>query len=192
MIPGSMYGKYGEGYFRIALTHPAKRLGEAMARLLPMLRQHTRLVVSKTVKGKRKPLDLYELTWGSEEELTAVARPAVFAAPRPASIALLVEYAGREVEVDESSPSLTLGRGMQNNFTVRVSTASRRHARVELRGGRFMLADQSTNGCYVTLDGGESFFLHHDEHELQGSGHIGLGQELASGDNGAVRFRLAR
>jgi LL-diaminopimelate aminotransferase len=33
MIPGSMYGTYGEGYFRIALTHPAKRLAEAMGRL---------------------------------------------------------------------------------------------------------------------------------------------------------------
>jgi len=33
MIPGSMYGKYGEGYFRIALTHPAERLKEAMDRL---------------------------------------------------------------------------------------------------------------------------------------------------------------
>jgi len=33
MIPGSMYGKYGEGYFRIALTHPVARLGEAMERL---------------------------------------------------------------------------------------------------------------------------------------------------------------
>jgi LL-diaminopimelate aminotransferase len=33
MIPGSMYGKYGEGYFRIALTHPAERLAEAMERL---------------------------------------------------------------------------------------------------------------------------------------------------------------
>ena len=33
MIPGSMYGKYGEGFFRIALTHPVERLAEAMARL---------------------------------------------------------------------------------------------------------------------------------------------------------------
>ena len=33
MIPGSMYGKYGEGYFRIALTHPVDRLEEAMERL---------------------------------------------------------------------------------------------------------------------------------------------------------------
>lgn len=33
MIPGSMYGKYGEGFLRIALTHPAKRLQEATERL---------------------------------------------------------------------------------------------------------------------------------------------------------------
>lgn len=33
MIPGSMYGKHGEGYFRIALTHPVQRLEEAMTRL---------------------------------------------------------------------------------------------------------------------------------------------------------------
>ena len=32
-IPGSMYGKYGEGYLRIALTHPVERLREAMQRL---------------------------------------------------------------------------------------------------------------------------------------------------------------
>ena len=38
MIPGSMYGMHGEGYFRIALTHPAERLGEAMARLKSFLR----------------------------------------------------------------------------------------------------------------------------------------------------------
>lgn len=37
MIPGSMYGKYGEGYFRIALTHPADRLEEAMDRLKKFL-----------------------------------------------------------------------------------------------------------------------------------------------------------
>lgn len=33
MIPGSMYGKHGEGYFRIALTQPEERLAEAMGRL---------------------------------------------------------------------------------------------------------------------------------------------------------------
>lgn len=33
MIPGAMYGQYGEGFFRIALTNSVDRLAEAMARL---------------------------------------------------------------------------------------------------------------------------------------------------------------
>jgi len=37
MIPGSMYGMHGEGFFRIALTHPAERLKEAMERLKKFL-----------------------------------------------------------------------------------------------------------------------------------------------------------
>jgi len=37
MIPGSMYGQYGEGYFRIALTHSAERLGEAITRMARFL-----------------------------------------------------------------------------------------------------------------------------------------------------------
>jgi LL-diaminopimelate aminotransferase len=33
MIPGSVYGQYGEGYLRIALTHSVERLREAIHRL---------------------------------------------------------------------------------------------------------------------------------------------------------------
>jgi LL-diaminopimelate aminotransferase len=33
MIPGSVYGQYGEGYLRIALTHSVERLKEAIRRL---------------------------------------------------------------------------------------------------------------------------------------------------------------
>ncbi len=38
MIPGSMYGAHGEGYIRIALTHPVARLREAMERLKAFVR----------------------------------------------------------------------------------------------------------------------------------------------------------
>jgi len=33
MIPGSIYGEYGEGYLRIALTHSVDRLRKAIRRL---------------------------------------------------------------------------------------------------------------------------------------------------------------
>ena len=37
MIPGSVYGQHGEGYLRIALTHPVERLREAIRRLSAFL-----------------------------------------------------------------------------------------------------------------------------------------------------------
>jgi LL-diaminopimelate aminotransferase len=37
MIPGSMYGEHGEGYLRIALTHPVERLAEAMRRIIQFM-----------------------------------------------------------------------------------------------------------------------------------------------------------
>jgi aspartate/methionine/tyrosine aminotransferase len=37
MIPGSMYGKYGEGYLRIALTQSVERFAEAMEQLKKMM-----------------------------------------------------------------------------------------------------------------------------------------------------------
>jgi aspartate/methionine/tyrosine aminotransferase len=33
MIPGSVYGNHGEGYLRIAFTHPVEKLAEAIRRL---------------------------------------------------------------------------------------------------------------------------------------------------------------
>ncbi len=39
MIPGSMYGSHGEGFIRIALTHPVARLEEAMDRLKRFVRR---------------------------------------------------------------------------------------------------------------------------------------------------------
>ena len=33
MLPGSNYGKHGEGYLRIAITRPVEVLSEAMRRL---------------------------------------------------------------------------------------------------------------------------------------------------------------
>jgi hypothetical protein len=37
MNPGSLYGKYGEGFFCIALTHPVERFREAEERLRKFL-----------------------------------------------------------------------------------------------------------------------------------------------------------
>ncbi|MEM7504962.1 MAG: FHA domain-containing protein, partial [Pseudomonadota bacterium] len=55
--------------------------------------------------------------------------------------------------------------------------ASREHARVECRRGKFILTDQSTNGTYVQTEEGPAY-LRREELQIGGSGKIALGREL--------------
>ena len=54
MIPGSMYGKYGEGYLRIALTHPVNRLQKAMDRLKKFMSLKSKYI--KTLGENFRPM----------------------------------------------------------------------------------------------------------------------------------------
>jgi pSer/pThr/pTyr-binding forkhead associated (FHA) protein len=91
----------------------------------------------------------------------------------------------------EGHPSLTIGRADQNDLVVRQPLVSRLHARIEYRNGRFVLTDLSANGTYVTVDGGRAGYVHRDNHELTGSGTLGLGEAVSPGSPTAVRFEPA-
>ncbi|MBF0137846.1 MAG: adenylate/guanylate cyclase domain-containing protein [Magnetococcus sp. DMHC-1] len=163
--------------------------GETLEHMNPGLRVNSRMLISTTVKGKQKPVDIYELTWGEEEELTIMGGigpgAGITQAPK---IVLTVTYQGQDIAVGEELSSITMGRGKQNNLMVPDTMASRIHARIEFRRDRFLLVDQSTNGTYVTSDKGETAFVHRDERRLSENGVIGLGQKVHAGHEMAVRY----
>ncbi|HLF38180.1 MAG TPA: FHA domain-containing protein, partial [Burkholderiales bacterium] len=63
-----------------------------------------------------------------------------------------------------------------------------RHAKIELRGGRFVLVDQSSNGTFVTLGNNAELKLRREEAILYGSGVISLGQSAAAAGDEVVEF----
>ena len=67
------------------------------------------------------------------------------------------------------------------NIALKGNLVSRLHARIELSRSRFMLIDQSTNGCFILPAGSAEMFLRRDSFVLQGSGVIGLGQSPETG-----------
>lgn len=85
-------------------------------------------------------------------------------------------YRGREVHVDEKSGPLVLGRGKAANLVIADSRASREHARIEWREGRFVLSDQSRHGTYLLTAQGRAR-LRGEEAVLDGRGKIALGRE---------------
>ena len=150
----------------------------------------TRFLLSTTVKGKREPIEIHELTWG-EDELTEMAMRAMDSDLIPASLAGCKLSCGtQQFVVNADNDAMTMGRGLQSTFVVPSSKASRVHAKVEWRRGRFFLVDQSTNGTYLRDANGRTAFVHRDELQIQGAGLIGLGQEVSADSSDAVKYAI--
>ena len=62
------------------------------------------------------------------------------------------------------------------------------HARVEMRRGKFVLIDQSTNGTFLETVQGDQTFIRRDSAELTGAGIIGLGSVAETDSPLAVNY----
>jgi adenylate cyclase len=153
--------------------------------------ERARFVEATSVKGKRQILKIYEiLPEGKDVERTqmpTVRIPLVDARPRQTTLSL--GFRGAQLLLDEKNPVATLGRGPQNDIVVSHSAASRRHGRIELRRGKFLLIDQSTNGTYVQPDSGDCVHVHREEYVLAGHGILGLGRAVGTDSDRAIRYR---
>ena len=107
---------------------------ETVEALSPALRARTRDHDAHTVRGKQNDIRTFELIWQeSEEELTALStRPAT----RP--VGLKLTHGARELDLDQNSPPITLGRDAQNDVVIMDRKASRLHARIERRRDKFV------------------------------------------------------
>jgi len=101
---------------------------------------------------------------------------------------LRLHFREQEIEVSQSRPVVTIGRGQQNDIVVLDALASRVHARIEYRRGKFVLLDQSTNGTYVLIQDGERAYLRREELTLRGSGVITLGRTAEAEAPEAIHF----
>ncbi|MDR0717285.1 MAG: FHA domain-containing protein [Azoarcus sp.] len=77
--------------------------------------------------------------------------------------------------VEENRPIVLIGRELANDIVIIDPRASRQHARIERRRAGYILIDQSTNGCFVAIDGQEECFIKDAEFLLSGRGSIGCG-----------------
>jgi class 3 adenylate cyclase len=129
------------------------------------------------VRGRDEGLHLCEVLWrGDTSTLTAVA-PKLEALPTP-EIAFRMGDQALRMTADSTEP-ITLGRGGECSIVVPGDSASRAHAKVVRRAGRFYLEDHSTNGTYMKPHDGNEIFVHRDQVLLQGAGRIRLGEPIS-------------
>jgi adenylate cyclase len=129
------------------------------------------------VRGREERLHLCEVLWRGETAQMTVVAPKLEALPKAE---LEIRLGDQSVSLKgESAQTVSVGRGTECDVVVPSTSASRAHADVLSRGGRFYLDDHSTNGTYVRPEGGNEIFVHRDQVQLLGSGLIRLGEPIS-------------
>lgn len=155
------------------------------------LRERMRQILRAELKGKQDRFDLYQIILEQEDvQSTRIGMPA-FRKSQDNIDEMILRYRGRSIKVNKECRSVVLGRDETCDLVVQNELASRLHIRIELRFGRFIMVDQSTNGTYVRFSDGNVAHITRDEIYLQGNGSISLGQSFAENSAGVVEFAIS-
>jgi hypothetical protein len=173
-----------------ALANPRQILTtrQAVDRLSPFLRSTCRSLYSTKVKGKNEKIAVFEALWQQDKSTTVVGDFGEHEPPVP--VTLRLTYRGRTWDMDEDRAALTAGRDIACDIVVEGDKVSRSHARIFLRQGKFVVADQSANGTYVRMQHRAEIELHREEFVLLGGGSIGLGQGVDEVGEHAIAFQV--
>jgi pSer/pThr/pTyr-binding forkhead associated (FHA) protein len=150
------------------------------------MRETVRRLDALPVKGKVEEVEVHELLWQTSSERTVIpGRAAPVSTPGGGPRIKLV-HRGKELTFKDT---IYFGReAAGNNIVIAGPMTSRQHAKIELRGGKFVLVDLSSNGTFVTLGNNAEMRLRREEAILYGSGIIALGQSAAAAGDDVVEF----
>ncbi len=157
---------------QIITTHETIKMLDAD--LQDMSRQFDRT----NVKGKEEEILVYQVVWEESDDVTRIE--VVTDQDEEELRHLALTFRGETQRISSNDKrTFVIGRGVQSDLLCQTRLASRTHAMIEFRRGKFLLSDQSSNGTFVKTDDGENIFLRRQELMLWGSGYISLGEEVA-------------
>ncbi len=148
--------------------------------------RRTRFVGRWQLNGDHRRVNVFEYIAGGENITLAAESPKAPLASREMDLIL----GSMLVTVNDRRPVCTIGRQADNDIILKYPRVSRRHARIEKRGSKFMLKDNSSNGTYIRVGNLETLRLKHEAIQLIGKGMIFPGREAASSSPGAIHYHL--
>ncbi len=134
----------------------------------------TRLIDRRSVKGKEEKVEIYSVVAPQDDMLTTLNFGSIDDSGGPEQSVLTLRLGETEIKLDVERPMVTIGRHAASDLVLPDPGASRQHARLELRHGKFYLSDLSTNGTVLQIHEQEPTFLRREEAILLGSGRFGL------------------
>jgi adenylate cyclase len=165
---------------------------ETVAALSELARGRSRELYPVKVRGRVEEVSVCEVLWREDPDVTEAFSRSQLNAAIAKDWVLKIAYGG-EIVVLDLAGSVRLGRDKGNDVVVASAKASRIHARIYGRGGNFVIADQSSNGTYVAIDGStRELTLRREEAVLGERGFIGLGGPAAGSGDHVLRYQLER
>lgn len=153
------------------------------------LQEKTRKIMRAEFKGKQEPFDIYQVTWERDDvESTRIGIPAY--RKHAATEELTLRYHDVVMQVNELIRSTLIGRDATCQLVIKNDFASRQHAHIELRLGKFIIADHSSNGTYIRFNTGQIVRIIREEAVLVGAGSISLGQSFADNPTELIEFSI--
>ena len=163
--------------------------GETVQNMGSDMKAQTRQIDVASVRGRLDEVALFELLW-NPEEATSMLPTIDWDSKTATGSALRLTFRNTTVEVSDKRKNINIGRAEDNDLVIKGNLISRIHAKVELRRGRFLLIDQSTNGTFIVNLQGEETFVRRDSAELLGEGTIGLGRAEEPGSSLSIHFEM--
>ena len=162
--------------------------GETVDKMGQELKAQTRQIDVATVRGRLDEVALFEFLW-NPDEATSMLPTIEWESKAKSASKLILTFRDTTVDVTDKRKSVNLGRADDNDLVIKGNLISRIHAKVELRRGKFVVIDQSTNGTFLLNVQGEETFVRRDSAELGKEGTIGLGRAEQPGTSLAVHYK---
>jgi class 3 adenylate cyclase len=139
----------------------------------PFYRGSIRRLYSVQLKGVPEEISLCEIVWRADEPATFCPFDPV---SEPSRAKLKLVYRGHTLVLRRIVEAVTMGRDPGCKLVIEDEHASRQHCTLHRRHDHFVLADNSTNGTFVQVEGEEEIMLQRDELTLRKRGWISFGQ----------------
>ena len=146
-----------------------------------------RLIKKVPLKGKSAPIDIFLVV----ESAAGITVYDPSSKTRTINKRLRLACMENVILLDNERPECVLGRQDDCDLIVDTDKASRRHASIQCKLGKFFLNDHSTNGTFVyDSEHAEPVLLQRDTVQLKGSGMISLGCEKSEIAAKVIRFHV--
>ena len=162
--------------------------GTTVDMLPPIIRASTRTLNSLSIKGKADDIEVREVIWQESDEMTMMVGNTI--SPNTAEPSLQLVHQGDKFTVDAARPSIMIGRDELADIVIQDRRASRMHAKIERRRGKFVLVDLSSNGSFVIIKGENEIQLRREEFVLRESGTISLGHPYKKDPTEIIEFSI--